>query len=71
MKDNAKIAKKFLNEDLGIYWQSTNEIEKIFKDYGFSAQIFIHDGDLLRRDKPSLYLRFGWHFYHAILWLKN
>ena len=50
----------------GEHWRIRKELKKIFKDYGFSAQFFIHDGDLCK-DKPTLYHRMGWRYYHAIL----
>ncbi|KPK42818.1 MAG: hypothetical protein AMJ78_01090 [Omnitrophica WOR_2 bacterium SM23_29] len=54
----------------GDHWRTRKEIENIFENHGFKAQFFIHDGNLLskRRNSP---LRFGWHFYHAILQLRN
>lgn len=50
----------------GEHWRTRKELEKIFKNYGFTAEFFLHDGDLCK-DKPSLNSRLGWYYYHAIL----
>ena len=50
----------------GEHWRSRKEIEQIFKQYGFSYDIYVHDGDLCK-DKSNLYQRVGWKYYHAVL----
>jgi len=50
------------------HWRKRSELEQLFKGHGFRAQFFIHQGDLCK-DKPSLYHRLGWRYYHAILTL--
>lgn len=54
----------------GEHWRTRKKIEKIFKTCGFTAQFFIHDGDLCK-DKHSFYQRMGWYYYFAILQLKH
>lgn len=54
----------------GEHWRTRGELEKIFNDNGFTAQFFLHDGDLCK-DKPTFYHRAGWRYYHAILRLSD
>ena len=51
----------------GEHWRTRSELEKIFKENGFMARFYVHEGDLCK-DKPSLYRKLGWFYYHAILW---
>jgi len=53
----------------GEHWRTKRQVEKIFTANGFTAQFFVHEGDLCK-DKPTLYSRFGWHYYYAILRLR-
>lgn len=52
----------------GEHWRTRKEVEEIFKQYGFSYDIYVHDGDLCK-DKETLYQRIGWKYYHAVLTL--
>lgn len=52
----------------GEHWRLRKEIEQIFKQYGFAYDIYVHDGDLCK-DKPTLYRKIGWKYYHAVLTL--
>ena len=54
----------------GEHWRTKKELKAIFRDNGFTAQFFVHRGDLCK-DKPFLYQRLGWHYYHAVLCVNN
>lgn len=54
----------------GEHWRTRRELVKMFRDNGFRAVFFVHKGDLCK-DKPYLYQRVGWHYYHAVLSCKN
>jgi SAM-dependent methyltransferase len=54
----------------GEHWRMRGELEEIFANNGFRAKFFIHDGDMCK-DKPNLYQRVGWRYYHAILTRKD
>lgn len=58
------------HEFSGEHWRTRKELERIFNDNGFAAKFFVHNGDLCK-DKPTLYHQIGWHYYHAILRLKD
>lgn len=55
----------------GNHWRFRKELEAVLKEHGFAVRFFMHNGYLLHRDKPMIYQRMGWHFYHAILRLKD
>ena len=50
----------------GEHWRTRKELNRIFKENGFIPRFFIHKADLCK-DKPSLYERIGWRYYHVIL----
>lgn len=54
----------------GEHWRTRKELLKIFEDNGFVANLYVHNDDLCK-DKPHLYQRIGWRYYHAILRPKN
>lgn len=53
----------------GEHWRTRKELEKMFKAHGYTAQFFIHSGDLCK-NKHSLYRKLGWFYFHAILRLE-
>ena len=50
----------------GEHWRTRRELERIFNANGFTAQFFIHKGDLCK-NKRSFYRKIGWCYYYAIL----
>lgn len=50
----------------GEHWRTRREIEQIFQQFGFTHNIYLHDGDLCK-DKANLYRKIGWKYYHAVL----
>jgi len=48
------------------HWRTRKELEDIIRKNGFEPAFFVHNGDLCK-DKPNVYHRIGWHYYHAIL----
>lgn len=50
----------------GEHWRTRGELERIFAANGFDARFRVHPGDMCR-DKPTVYHRIGWRYYHAIL----
>ncbi|MBI5195870.1 MAG: class I SAM-dependent methyltransferase [Nitrospirae bacterium] len=50
----------------GEHWRTIRELKDIFKEEGFTAEFYLHKGDLCK-DKPTFYHRAGWRYYYAIL----